>query len=72
MTHLTTRELMATTEADDRERRWKAEQEQQVIESPEAEEARWSHKFAAMAKDREAERTYWRPRTGTDSRLFGP
>ena len=46
--------------------------EQQAIESPEGEEARWSHTFAAMAKDREAERTYWPPRSGIDSRLFGP
>ena len=47
--------------------------EQQAIESPEAEEARWMALFAAQAQDTVSERvTYRETRLGIDHRVMGP
>jgi hypothetical protein len=67
-TYRSSADMVREAAADDARRDWMDYQEQRLIESPEAEEARWQGVFARMAVERPE--VVYSDRPGVDRRLF--
>jgi hypothetical protein len=61
-------DMVREAAADDARREWMDYQEQWLIESPEAEEARWANRFRQSAAERPG--VVYDDRPGIDRRMF--
>jgi hypothetical protein len=66
--YVSTRELMERTEAEDARLARADYEEQRLIESPEAEEARWANRFRQSAAERPG--VVYDDKPGIDRRMF--